>query len=110
MSKNPTDPQVEPLDLQQAIDYQAGAVVSRTLLKKDHGTITLFAFDEGEGLSEHTTPFDAWVFVLDGQGQITIAGEAHKLRSGEAILMPAHRPHAVFAPQPMKMMLVMVRE
>jgi quercetin dioxygenase-like cupin family protein len=92
------------------VDYAAGSVVSRTLVKKKTGTVTLFAFDRGEGLSEHTAPFDALVIVLDGKAEITIAGEAHILAAGETILMPANRPHALRAGQPFKMMLVMIRE
>jgi quercetin dioxygenase-like cupin family protein len=83
---------------------------SRTLVKKKTGTVTLFAFDRGEGLSEHTAPFDALVIVLDGEAEITIAGKAHILAAGETILMPANQPHALRAGQPFKMMLVMIRD
>jgi quercetin dioxygenase-like cupin family protein len=92
------------------VDYTPGSVVSRTLVKKKTGTVTLFAFDRGEGLSEHTAPFDALVIVLDGEAEITIAGKAHILAAGETILMPANQPHALRAGQPFKMMLVMIRD
>ncbi len=83
------------LPLLGLLDYQAGAVVSRTIIDKKAGTVTLFAFDEGEGLSEHTAPFDALIHVLEGQARITIAGEEHAVGAGELIIMPADKPHAV---------------
>lgn len=86
-----------------------GGVVSRTLLDSSAGTVTLFAFDSGQGLSEHTAPFDALVFIVEGSAEITINGSAHVLGQGEMILMPAHRPHALRALEPFKMMLVMIR-
>jgi len=97
---------VRPLDL---IAYQDGAVVSRTLLKRPTGTVTLFAFDQGQGLSEHTAPFDALVHVLDGEAEIMIAGQAHQLSASEMIVMPAHQPHAVAARTAFKMLLTMIR-
>ena len=102
----PLAEQVRPLDL---IAYQEGAVVSRTLLKRPTGTVTMFAFDQGQGLSEHTAPFDALVHVLDGDAEITIAGQAHQLSAGEMILMPAHQPHALTARMAFKMLLTMIR-
>lgn len=95
--------------LRELVDYQQGAVVSREIVKKDTGTVTLFAFAEGQGLSEHTAPFDALVFLLEGEAEITILGRPHRLQGGEMIIMPAHQPHAVKAPQRFKMMLVMIR-
>jgi quercetin dioxygenase-like cupin family protein len=89
--------------------YQDGAVVSRTLLKRGGGTITLFAFDAGQALSEHTTPFDAIAQVLEGEALITIAGTPITVRSGEMVLMPANQPHAVHAPSRFKMLLTMLR-
>jgi len=83
--------------------------VSRTLIDKKPGTVTLFAFDEGEGLSEHTAPFDALVYVYDGRASITISGETHEVEEGEVIIMPANEPHALRALTPFKMMLVMIR-
>ncbi len=99
-----------PSDLRGLLDYQEGAVVSRTLLKKASGTLTLFAFDEGEGLSEHSTPHDAVVQVLDGTVEITIGGTPHRVRAGEGLLLPASIPHALSAVTPFKMLLTMIRE
>jgi len=90
-------------------DYQEGAVVSRTLLKRAGGTITLFAFDEGQSLSEHTTPFDAVAHILEGKAEITIAGISHKVAAGQMVLMPANQPHAVSARTRFKMLLTMIR-
>jgi quercetin dioxygenase-like cupin family protein len=101
------EPQV--VDLANMIDYQKGAVVSREIMNKKSGTITAFAFDEGEGLSEHTTPLDAVVYILDGEAEITISGKQFRLRQGEMIIMPAHQPHALVALRKFKMMLVMIR-
>jgi quercetin dioxygenase-like cupin family protein len=91
------------------IEYQAGAVVSRTLIDKQAGTVTLFAFDEGQGLSEHKAPFDALVYVLDGQVLITISGKTSNLSTGDMIVMPANEMHALKAVKKFKMMLVMVK-
>jgi len=90
--------------------YQAGSVVSRTLVKKPAGTVTAFAFDQGEALSEHTAPFDALAFVVDGEAEISIAGEANRVKAGEMLTLPAGRPHAVKAVTRFKMVLVMIRE
>ena len=97
----------------KAIDlvaYQAGAVVSREIVKKKTGSVTAFAFDQGQGLSEHTAPFDALVHVVDGTVEITIGGEPHTVRSGEMMLMPANVPHALHAIERFKMLLTMIRE
>ncbi len=91
------------------VGYQDGAVVSRTLIDEDTGTVTLFAFDEGEGLSEHTAPYDAMVYVLEGSASITIAGKSFDLREGEMIIMPAGEPHSVKSISRLKMLLVMIR-
>ena len=91
------------------VAYQDGAVVSRSVLKGATGNVTLFAFDAGQELSEHTAPYDALVQVLDGEAEITIAGEPHRLRGGDLIVMPANRPHAVRAIARFKMMLTMIR-
>ncbi|MFZ5897641.1 MAG: cupin domain-containing protein [Bacillota bacterium] len=91
------------------VGYQPGAVVSRTILNRKTGTVTLFAFDEGQGLSEHTAPFDALVIIVDGEGEITISGQPHRLKTGEIIIMPANVPHALRALTPFKMLLVMIR-
>lgn len=98
-----------PTGLASLLDYQHGAVVSRTLLKKSTGTLTLFAFDQGEGLSEHTTPHDALVQVLDGTVEVTIGGALHTVTSGEALLLPADVPHALSASTRFKMLLTMIR-
>jgi len=91
------------------VEYQEGAVVSRTIIDKPQGTVSLFAFAEGEGLSEHTTPYDALVQVLDGEVEITIGGKAFHLDGGETIMMPADVPHALRALGRFKMLLVMVK-
>ncbi len=98
-----------PTNLLELLVYQAGAVVSRTLVDKPTGTVTLFAFDQGEGLSEHTAPFDALVYLLDGNALITISGEEHAVGAGEMIIMPAQQPHALRAVTRFKMLLVMIR-
>ncbi|MDP3786950.1 MAG: cupin domain-containing protein [Candidatus Omnitrophota bacterium] len=95
--------------LNDLVDYQEGSVVSKEVIKKDKGTVTLFAFDKGQGLSEHTAPFDALVYVFDGKAEITISGTPHHLKAGEIIIMPANNPHALKATERFKMMLVMVR-
>jgi len=91
------------------VDVQPGAVVSRELISKPQGTVTIFAFDQGQGLSEHTAPFDALVQALEGRVRITIGGVAHEVSEGELIIMPANVPHALNALTPFKMMLVMIR-
>jgi len=91
------------------IAYQDGSVVSREIMSQKTGTVTLFAFDEGQGLSEHTAPFDALVCLLDGEGEISIAGAPHLVKAGEMIIMPAHKSHALKAVKKFKMMLVMIR-
>lgn len=91
------------------VGYQEGAVVSRTLIERKGGTVTLFAFDEGEGLSEHTAPFDALVLILDGEAEVVLSGTAHHLKEGDAIIMPANEPHALRAIKRFKMLLAMVK-
>ncbi len=93
----------------ELVGYQDGAIVSREIVKRPAGSVTLFAFDEGQGLSEHTTPFDALVQVLEGEVEITISGKVHRLQGGGLILMPANQPHALKAIQRFKMMLTMIR-
>ena len=95
-----------PADL---IDYQEGAVVSRTILEKKVGTVTLFAFDEKQGLSEHTAPFDALVYLLEGEAEVTISGKPFHLKGGEMLIMPANQPHALKATHKFKMVLTMIR-
>ena len=91
------------------VEYQEGSVVSRTIIDKKTGTVTLFAFDEGQGLSEHTAPFDALVYVLDGEAEIIISGKPFRLNEGEMIIMPANQPHALEAVKKFKMILAMIR-
>jgi quercetin dioxygenase-like cupin family protein len=90
-------------------DYQEGAVVSRQITKEEAGNVTLFAFDQGQELSEHTAPYDALVHILDGEGEISIAGKSYSLKAGQAIIMPANQPHAVKAVKKFKMLLTMIR-
>jgi quercetin dioxygenase-like cupin family protein len=97
------------VDLAGLVAYQPGSVVSREVVKRPAGTVTVFAFDAGEGLSEHTAPFDALVYILDGAAQITIDGTPVPARAGEMVMMPANRPHALRAAERFKMLLVMVR-
>ena len=91
------------------VAYQSGSVVSRTLIDQKTGTVTLFSFDEGQGLSEHTAPFDALVCLLDGEAEISISGKPLHLREGEMVIMPANQPHALKAIKRFKMLLTMIR-
>ena len=100
----------EKMRLSDLLNYQQGAVVSKVLLKKKSGNITVFAFSKGEGLSEHTAPFDAFVHVIDGEAEITISGKPHMLNAGEAIIMPANEPHALKAVSDFRMLLVMLKD
>ncbi len=109
MSEKKTDLTEKVLCAAGLVDYQEGSVVSREILKKGTGTVTVFAFDAGQGLSEHTAPFDAMVHVLDGEAEITIAGTARTVSAGDIIIMPANKPHALSAVQRFKMMLIMIR-
>lgn len=97
------------LDLRELVAYHEGSIVSREILKTEKGTVTVFAFDRGQGLSEHSAPFDAMVQVLDGTAAITISGVSHIVKAGETIIMPANRPHALHAETPFKMLLTMIR-
>lgn len=107
-AQNPAKP-AEVKNLVDLLHYQDSSIVSRVLLKNKGGTVTLFAFDVGEGLSEHTAPFDALVVVTDGEADIEIAGESFTVRQGETIVLPANQPHAVRAATKFKMLLIMVR-
>jgi len=95
--------------LSDLAEYQENSVVSRTIIDKNAGTVTFFAFAEGQGLSEHTAPFDALVYIVDGEAEITISGELFSLKKGEMIIMPADKPHALKAARRFKMLLAMVR-
>src|SRR3989339_196732 len=95
------------LKARNLVDYDKGAVVSRTIIEKKTGTVTIFSFDKGQGLSEHTAPFDALVEILDGEAEISVAGKPHKVKAGEFIIMPAGKPHALKAVKKFKMALIM---
>ena len=95
--------------LTDMIDYQAGSVVSRAIIDKKVGTVTLFAFDEGEGLSEHTAPYSALVIILEGEADISVSGKSVRIKRGELTIMPANEPHALSAVTKFKMLLVMIR-
>jgi len=97
------------LRLVDLIEYQEGSVVSRTIIDKETGTVTLFAFDEEQGLSKHTAPFDALVYNLDGEVEVTISGKKFPLKRGEMVIMPANKPHALKATKRFKMLLTMIK-
>lgn len=105
----PEELKARTLKAENLIEYQEGAVVSREIIRKNTGTITVFAFDKGEGLSEHTAPFDAMVQVIDGKAEITISGNKNVLEKGDMIIMPANDPHALHALEKFKMILTMIR-
>jgi quercetin dioxygenase-like cupin family protein len=102
-------PHGEGTNLSSLVTYQAGSVVSRTILEGKAGSVTLFAFDQGEDLSEHTTPFDALVYILEGEADVNIAGIDNRLRQGGGIILHAHKPHSLRAPKRFKMLLTMIR-
>ena len=106
---SPTTPRAQILKIADLVEYQDGSVVSRIVVKAETGNVTLFAFDDGQDLSEHTVPFDGLVHVLEGEVEIRISGKAFHLRIGDAIIMPAHEPHAVRAVKRFKMLLTMIR-
>ena len=99
----------QPVRLVDLIEYQEGSVVSRTIIDKETGTVTLFAFDEGQGLSEHTAPFNALVHILAGEAEVTISGKTFPLKDGEMVIMPANQPHAIKAVTRFKMVLTMIK-
>ncbi|MGD1083759.1 MAG: cupin domain-containing protein [Verrucomicrobiota bacterium] len=110
--KNSTEVTFDParaVGVAALVDYQSGSIVSREILKGATGKVTLFAFDEGEGLSEHTSPFNALVQIVEGEAETTISGRPHRVKTGELILMPAGRPHALKALKPFKMVLTLIR-
>lgn len=102
-------PRGQAIEVSDLVDYAAGSIVSRTIAENDAGTITLFAFDEDQGLSEHSAPFDAVVQILDGRALLTIGGEQVEAIAGQMVVMPADVPHSIKAPQPFKMLLTMLR-
>jgi quercetin dioxygenase-like cupin family protein len=97
------------MDLGGMVEYHLESVVSRTIIDKPAGTLTLFAFDKGQGLSEHTAPFDAMVYILDGEAGVTISGQPLRLKQGEMVIMPANQPHALKADSRFKMLLAMIK-
>lgn len=107
--KDPEDFRGKALNFKDLLKYQEGSVVSSTIIDKGAGTVTLFAFDKGQGLSEHTVPYDALVLVVDGEASITISGGVNNVSAGEMIIMPANKPHSLRANERFKMMLVMIR-
>jgi quercetin dioxygenase-like cupin family protein len=109
MSTNQEHDLHTPVALHTLVEYQSGSIVSRTLVKKPSGTVTLFAFAGGEGLSEHTAPYDALVELVDGKIEIEVGGETHLVSQGQVLLLPANVPHALRAQHPCKMMLTMMR-
>ncbi len=113
MSSTTTTPSqiagAQPVSLSSLINYQEGSVVSRVILKREKGNVTLFAFDEGQGLSEHTSPFDALVQAVEGEAEITVAGQPIALKLGQVVLLPAEKPHAVKAITRFKMVLTKIR-
>jgi quercetin dioxygenase-like cupin family protein len=109
MSNKKTDLIAKASNLSNLINYQEGSVVSRTLIEKKTGTVTLFAFDMNQGLSEHTAPYDAMVYVLDGEVEVTVSRNPITLKQGEITIMPANEPHALTAKTKFKMLLVMIK-
>ena len=109
MKKEKEDLRGKTLKIKDLVAYDKGSVVSRTLIDKKVGTVTLFSFDKGEGLSEHTAPFDAMVQVLDGEAEVSIMGKPRRVKAGELVIMPAKKPHALRAVKKFKMALVMIK-
>ncbi|MEJ5357480.1 MAG: cupin domain-containing protein [Desulfobacterales bacterium] len=109
MTQDSTELRGVPRAAARLVEYAEGSIVSRTIVKRDTGNVTLFAFDAGQGLSEHTAPFDALVYILDGRALIAIGGRENEVAAGEMLLMPANVPHALQAVERFKMMLVMIR-
>ena len=108
-AENKAFPTAEKFNMTDKVQYAEGSVVSKIIIRNERGNVTLFAFDKGEFLSEHTAPFDAFVYCLDGSVDITIAGTSHHVTKGEMIVMPAHQPHSLKAPQRFKMLLVLIK-
>lgn len=96
--------------LKDMVEYQENSIVSRTIIDKKTGTVTIFAFDRDQGLSEHTAPFDAVVYILDGEAEVIISGRSYRLSEGDMIVMPANEPHALRALDRFKMLLIMIKE
>ena len=110
MKKNQLkDMKARALTLVELTNYQKGSIISREIINKPTGTISAFAFDKGEGLSEHTAPFDATIYIIDGEAVVFISGKAHNVKKGQMIIMPAHKPHSLKAVKKFKMLLIMIR-
>lgn len=109
MDHDNVTPKGQAFNLADHVTYAIGSVVSKTLLKKEVGNITLFSFAKGQGLTEHTSPFDAVVYILDGQAEISIGGEPQTVKVGDMLIMPANVPHALQAVEQFKMLLIMIR-
>jgi quercetin dioxygenase-like cupin family protein len=109
--KEKTGEKLEPkvVKLVDLAEYQEGSIVSRTMIDKKAGTVTFFAFGEGQGLSEHVASYDALVYILDGEAEVTVSGKMNRVKQGEMILMPANKPHALKAARKFKMMLIMIK-
>jgi quercetin dioxygenase-like cupin family protein len=105
----PEELKAKPFKVEDLVEYQEGSVVSKEIIRKSAGTVTVFAFDKGEGLSEHTAPFDAMVQIIDGKAEITISGNKNILEKGDMIIMPANESHALQALERFKMILTMIR-
>ncbi len=112
MTFKKTNLQKEPeiINIGEAITYQEDSIVSKEIIKEKTGTITLFSFDKGQRLSEHTAPFDAFIYVFDGEAEIIILGKTYQLKTGNMIMIPAHKPHALEAKKRFKMMLIMIKK
>lgn len=106
---NKANAKAQTMKMVSLAEYQEGSIVSRTLIDKKAGTVTFFAFDQGQGLSEHVAPFDAVVSILDGEAEVAISGKTFYLRDGEMIILPANKPHALKAIKKFKMMLIMIK-
>jgi quercetin dioxygenase-like cupin family protein len=102
-------PVANSFNMADLVDYQEASVVSRTIIDRKAGTVTLFAFDEQQGLSEHTAPYDALVYLLEGEAEITVSGRAIQVKEGEMMILPANKPHALKALKRFKMLLTMIR-
>lgn len=101
---------MQALAVKKMVEYQDDSIVSKEIIKKETGTVTLFAFDKGQGLSEHIAPFDALVNIIDGQAEVTISGKPFILKEGEIIIMPANKPHSIQASERFKMLLVLIKK
>ncbi|HUK84300.1 MAG TPA: cupin domain-containing protein [Candidatus Acidoferrum sp.] len=109
MEKKKAAEKAQTMNMNSLAEYQEGSIVSRTLVDKKAGTVTFFAFDEGQGLSEHVASFDALIIILDGEAEVSISEKNYRVKEGEMIILPANKPHALKAIKKFKMMLVMIK-